>query len=534
MTTIMESALDCKVEITNTKNKIHYASEWDPRQPAHTKGGYLDGRITIPDYDRPMKMTIQSYPAQGIGMKDALDAEVHPAIIHNVRMGRGKREQDKEPVPNDCHWRQEYLIENGCVKILNQLSSFDNGRNVPLRDSVTKVNNNKIVLGRKNNELNLIIVQPKQRSRADAVEATLTKVISNRLQDAGKDCSTAILNKLEKCFKGAEFGKNMKQVRLKVDMRDYQTNEILASHLSEQTIVDYTNMHIGPLDLADASPLKSCMEGGRKVIIASEQKLPKDVEPIFQIWSGETRMEDLEQYLSPITDFQIRLDSIIFLTPQQRNLAKLDWNDLTLKLAVRRIGDNHISIKKFTFRYVPHNMTNCIFCFHNLDTDEEVNIEKTKKRGKRALNMTNYIKTEVPQTLNDFNLKIEERSEGSSSPSNGYVSSPENVPSPPLPKKIQHDTPEVLIPSTVFELTTQLTTGVSFGSSMSTTVNTHFSSNDLMEFGKYVANLPPLIKKDGEFRFIVLTNYFKIIFVQEQDRLWRQITVRLNFMLTLI
>ena len=534
MTTIMESALDCKVEITNTKNKIHYASEWDPRQPAHTKGGYLDGRITIPDYDRPMKMTIQSYPAQGIGMKDALDAEVHPAIIHNVRMGRGKREQDKEPVPNDCHWRQEYLIENGCVKILNQLSSFDNGRNVPLRDSVTKVNNNKIVLGRKNNELNLIIVQPKQRSRADAVEATLTKVISNRLQDAGKDCSTAILNKLEKCFKGAEFGKNMKQVRLKVDMRDYQTNEILASHLSEQTIVDYTNMHIGPLDLADASPLKSCMEGGRKVIIASEQKLPKDVEPIFQIWSGETRMEELEQYLTPITDFQIRLDSIIFLTPQQRNLTRLDLNNLTLKLAVRRIGDNHISIKKFTFRYVPHNMTNCIFCFHNLDTDEEVNIEKTKKRGKRALNMTNYTKTEVPQNMNDFNMKIEEGSEGSSSPSHGYFSCPENVLSPPLSKKMLHETPEVLIPVTVFELTTPPTSGFSFSNSMASTVNTNFSASDIIEFEKYAAKLPPWIKKDGKITFMVFKNYFDIIFVQEQNDLWRQITVRLNFMLTQI
>eukprot|EP00091_Calanus_sinicus_P025024 TRINITY_DN9311_c0_g1_i1.p1 TRINITY_DN9311_c0_g1~~TRINITY_DN9311_c0_g1_i1.p1 ORF type:complete len:352 (-),score=52.01 TRINITY_DN9311_c0_g1_i1:102-1157(-) len=349
----MESALECKVEITNTRNKIHYASEWDPRQPAHTKGGYLEGEITISERDWPIKMTIESYPAEGVGMEDALDAGVHPAIIHNVRMGKGKREQDKEPVPNDSHWRQDYLIEGGLVKILNKTSSFDDGRNVPLQDIVTKVNNNKIVLGRKNNELNLIIVQPKQRSRADAMEATLTKVISNRLMDAGKDYSNSIVNNLEKCFKGAEFGKNMKQVRLKVDLRDYNTNEILASHLSEQTIVDYTNMHIGPLDLADASPLKSCMEGGRKVIIASEQKLPKDVEPIFQTWSGETHMEDFEKYLTPITDFEIRLDSIIFITPRQTNLSILAGNNLTPKPAVRRIGDNHISRKSSIFAMFP-------------------------------------------------------------------------------------------------------------------------------------------------------------------------------------
>jgi len=205
-------------------------------------------------------------------------------------------------------------------------------------------------------------------------------------------------------------------------------------------------------------------------------------------------------------------DSISFLTPQQRNLARLDLNGLTIKLAVRRIGDNHISEKKFNFRYIPHNMTDCIFCFHNLDTDEEISIKKNKKRGKRALNMSNYTgkdklykdqsppkytMVEVAQTQNDFNMKNEDGSEGSSSSSHGYFSSPENIPSPPLPKRIVHETPEYLIPSTVFESTTPSTTGYSFSSFMSSPVNIDFSPNDIMEFGKYAANLPDLINKDG-------------------------------------
>ena len=151
-------------------------------------------------------------------------------------------------------------------------------------------------------------------------------------------------------------------------------------------------MHIGPLDLVDASPLKSCMKGGRKIIIASDQKLPKDVAPFFQIWSGDIERTDLEQFITQPSDFQLKLDSIIFLAPAQNNFEKLDWHNLSLKLAVRRIGDNHISNKKFIFHYVPHNITSCMFCFHNLDTDEEANLEQTKPRGRKAMNNKKNIK----------------------------------------------------------------------------------------------------------------------------------------------
>eukprot|EP00091_Calanus_sinicus_P025025 TRINITY_DN9311_c0_g2_i1.p1 TRINITY_DN9311_c0_g2~~TRINITY_DN9311_c0_g2_i1.p1 ORF type:complete len:197 (-),score=20.61 TRINITY_DN9311_c0_g2_i1:59-649(-) len=102
---------------------------------------------------------------------------------------------------------------------------------------------------------------------------------------------------------------------------------------------------------------------------------------------------------------------------------------------------------------------------------------------------------EVPQTQNAFNMKNEDGSVGSSSSSHGYYSSPEHIPSPPLPKKRVHETPEYLIPSTVFELTTPSTTGYSFTRSVSSAFN--FSQNDLMEFGKYASNLPNLINKDG-------------------------------------
>jgi len=462
---------DCQVIISNTRNKIHYVSEWDPRQPAHTKGGYLEGKIILPSHVRPMIMNIETYPAQGIGNEEALRYEVHPSIIHNVRMGRGKREQEKEPVPSDCHWRQRYLIEDGSVIILNQTSHFDKGRNVPQQDKVTRVLDNTITLGRKNQELNLIIVQPKQRSRADAEEATLTKVIDSRLASRGI-CSSDITNRLVKCFKGAQFGKNMKQVRLKVDFTDYETNQPIASTISEDTISDYTNKHIGPLELATATPLKSCMEGGRKVIIVSEQNLPKNVEPIFQIWSGDIERRDLQRYITQPSDVQVRADSIIFLTPPQDLLSGLDLKNLTLTLAVKRTEDGHISNKKFVFHYENHEVENCLYCHQNLDTDEEVNLNQTKT-GKKSRAFptspknTSQVSVSISNTNstigNDPYSKMDELSVGSYSPSSGYISSPEYVPFEPPYKRPRQSTPEReitlddQIPTTVSEISDSIT-----------------------------------------------------------------------------
>ena len=93
------------------------------------------------------------------------------------------------------------------------------------------------------------------------------------------------------------------------------------------------------------------MRGKEKVIILSERTLPKDVEPIFQIWSGKTQMKDLEKHLvqPEPSSVKIRPFSISFTTPSQnKGLDQLDLNTLQLKLVVRRIEDQKIS-KYFIF-----------------------------------------------------------------------------------------------------------------------------------------------------------------------------------------
>ena len=57
----------------------------------------------------------------------------------------------------------------------NQVSQLDQERKVPLRDVVTRLEDNKIILGKKRHQLNLVLLQPKQRSRPGDLDATVGK-----------------------------------------------------------------------------------------------------------------------------------------------------------------------------------------------------------------------------------------------------------------------------------------------------------------------------------------------------------------------
>merc|ERR1711936_1090335 len=65
---------------------LRYKSEWDPRLHAHTKGGYLDGEIRVPkvNLNETLFMTLETFPAEDVNPEVA---EVHPCILHVVRMG---------------------------------------------------------------------------------------------------------------------------------------------------------------------------------------------------------------------------------------------------------------------------------------------------------------------------------------------------------------------------------------------------------------------------------------------------------------
>ena len=87
-------------------------------------------------------------------------------------------------MPNHFHWRQIFDVVRGEVILLNQLSQLDEERNVPLRDVVTRLEENRIILGKKRHQLNLVLLQPKQRARPGDLDATVGKDRSSRIIDS--------------------------------------------------------------------------------------------------------------------------------------------------------------------------------------------------------------------------------------------------------------------------------------------------------------------------------------------------------------
>ena len=76
-------------------HKFHYASEWDPRQHAHTKGGYLEGKIQLPKNMGDLRIVLSTVSTKPLNLnkqfieKHPECLQIHPAIVSVVRIGRG-------------------------------------------------------------------------------------------------------------------------------------------------------------------------------------------------------------------------------------------------------------------------------------------------------------------------------------------------------------------------------------------------------------------------------------------------------------
>jgi len=407
------------VELHTTSNLLRYVSEWDPREKAHTKGGYIDGKIKIPNEPGKLRMTVQTYPADDV---PPIISNIHPCLLHVVRIGKGKRDQDSEPVPTYYHWKQEFLIENGIVKICNRTSNLDFDKNgkqrpVPLIDDVTQLDSNgDIVLGRKKDQLNLIILQPKQQTRAKPNEATVTDVLRDRLCQ-NKELKIKNIQECENLFKGRENAKNLKKVRLKVDF--YNEMDVhCGSAVSPQTIIDTGSKEIGSMDFYDATPHKSCVEGGRKVIMVSEYNLDKNVAPIFQVFDEfDEHRPELDTLLIQPSKFSLKNQTIVFITPPQPRLQEIRANlrNFFIKLLAKRGGDGYTSNKTFNFTYLDHRFNCCPFCDFKVDTDDPVQIEAGIERPRPGIRKRRLqTEQEKEKEKRERTLSIDEMSSGSS------------------------------------------------------------------------------------------------------------------------
>ena len=144
------------VDITVEPHHLfRYPSEWDPRvdprgvKRNNTKGGYLEGSITlpaelrsksfllristVPDYTKEDEDIIESL-LEGYSREEKREIMgIHPTIIAVIRKGHGmRRDKSKEPVPNKEHNPREFLVQRqnndeSILKICNIVSQKDEG-----------------------------------------------------------------------------------------------------------------------------------------------------------------------------------------------------------------------------------------------------------------------------------------------------------------------------------------------------------------------------------------------------------------------
>ena len=102
------------------------------------------------------------------------------------------------------------------------------------------------------------------------------------------------------------------------------------------SICDTASKEHGAMDFVEASPLRGCSKGGRKVLMVAENQIAKDVEPVFLLYdqNGE-RLEEMEDILTQPNDerfpeaknVSVMKETIIFITPPQPNIEMIMRNE---------------------------------------------------------------------------------------------------------------------------------------------------------------------------------------------------------------
>ena len=396
------------VDITVEPHHLfRYPSEWDPRvdprgvKRNNTKGGYLEGSITlpvelrsktfllrlstVPDYTKEDEDNIESL-LEGYSREEKREIMgIHPTIIAVIRKGHGmRRDKSKEPVPNKEHNPREFLVQRqnndeSILKICNIVSQKDEGRKqifkedimFPLEEENGRL---RLKLGRGNRELNLVVLIPKTEARCGEEDISMDQLLEQRLP--GERYKSARTCLKENLFTGRR-AYNLKKARIRVEVLSPNRSEVLASGTS-RGITDTGSKTVGALDIRDAHPLVSCERGGRKVIMVSEFKdWDKSVKPFFQLSDSEGNIL-LEKQSCVVQPTEIDNDGkvVIFLTPAQTNVEEMVRDGRRLSLFAKRERDDHLSIKHFSFKYKKHRALVdpedcCLFC-ESTDLDGDV------------------------------------------------------------------------------------------------------------------------------------------------------------------
>ena len=166
---------------------FRYPAEWDPRQEGKTKGGYLNGIIELPkNIKRPYKLTLMTL----VDEDDKNDSEefaesdlgeAHPTMLHLVcKNENNRRVSEDECVPNAQHWCQKFLILGDQLIVINRRSGEDRDRAIYSKetDKMFRLSEDrKLNLGKDVGMIHLVVMLPKQESRARGSSTTVKKLL---------------------------------------------------------------------------------------------------------------------------------------------------------------------------------------------------------------------------------------------------------------------------------------------------------------------------------------------------------------------
>ena len=341
---------------------FRYLSELDPRRANNAKGGDLKGKIILPSHiinDNLHFILSTCLSSSGTDR----DHHPHSSLIHVVRkMDDNRRNRDKETVPTEQHWRQEFQVINKEVYIRNNKSVADEKRGpIPDLDKICPVKENIITLDGHPTSINLALLLLKTEAKARNEELHLDRFLEHQVSD-------------EHVRKSLRNTKERNKLKIKLEIFDTHGSPIGVAW--SKTINNSASTTCGPLSIHDVTPLKSCSEGGRKVIMISEFTLAKDVKPRFQLYDQQgTHLAEQEEWLLTQPnekEVRVRRDTIIFMTPKQNKADQIFLKRLIVKLVLVRQSDGVISSTKPIFELVPHDyhVGTCLLCHYHPDGEQ--------------------------------------------------------------------------------------------------------------------------------------------------------------------
>ena len=129
-----------------------------------------------------------------------------------------------------------------------------------------QVNSVRVIgLGKGVRKLNLILMIPKSNIRSNDSDVSINRVLMSRLNNSK---AVEVLAK-EYMRKNSH---RLKKMRVKIELFFLTTGRFLCSSMSSSICVVNSNKY-GSMDLYDVTQLRSCSEGGRKIVMTSEFEL---------------------------------------------------------------------------------------------------------------------------------------------------------------------------------------------------------------------------------------------------------------------